>query len=63
MGKEGYFSRLCLEVMEKTGMAVAKSVGTSTSDLVGTVASVVTCTVHAPSVAGVLMIKNDGRSP
>lgn len=44
-------------------MAVAKSVGTSTSDLVGTVASVVTCTVHAPSVAGVLMIKNDGRSP
>lgn len=63
MGKEGCFSRLCPEVMGKTGMAVAKSVGTSTSDLVGTVASVVMSTVHAPSIAGVLMIKNDGRIP
>lgn len=49
--------------MGKTGMAVAKSVGTSTSDLVGTVATVVTCTVCAPSMAGVLTVKPDGRSP
>lgn len=29
MGKEGCFFRLCLEVMGKTGMAVAKSVGSA----------------------------------
>lgn len=44
-------------------MTVTKSVGTSTSDLVGTVASVVTYTVRAPSIAGVLMVRHGGRSP
>lgn len=43
-------------------MTVTKSVGTSTSDLVGTVTSVVTYTVHAPSRAGVLMVKHSGRT-
>lgn len=62
-GKEGCLSRLCPEDMGKTGMAMAKCVGTSTSDLVGTVACVVTYTVRAPSIAGVLMAKHDERSP
>lgn len=49
--------------MGKAGMEVAKCVGTITSDLVGTVACVVTYTVCALSIAGVLMAKHDGRSP
>lgn len=44
-------------------MTVIKSMGTSTSDLAGTVASVMTYIVFAPLVAGVLMVKHDGRSP
>lgn len=49
--------------MGNTGIAVTKSVGTSTSDLVGTVANVVMCTVHAPSIAGLLTSSLTGGAP
>lgn len=44
-------------------MAVSKSVGTSTSDLVVIAASVVTCIVSALLIAGASVVKHDGRSP
>lgn len=63
-GKEGRISRdSVLKPWERQGMAGFKSVGTSTPDLVGSVASVMMYIVFAPLVAGVLMVKHGGRSP
>lgn len=62
--KEGCISGdSVLKSWERQGMTVIKSVGTSTSDLVGTIASVMTYIVFALLLAGVLTVKRDGRNP
>lgn len=62
--KEGCISRdSVLKSWERQGMAVIKSVGTSTSDLVKTIASVMTYIVFALLLAGDLMVKHDERNP
>lgn len=52
-----------LESWERQGVAVIKSMGTNTSDLVGTLASVMTSIAFALLLAGVLTVEHDGRNP
>lgn len=62
--KEGCISGdSVLKSWERQGMAVIKSVGTSTSDLVGTIASMMMYILFTLLLAGVLMVKHDGRNP
>lgn len=64
MEKEGCISGdSVLKSWERQDMAVVESVGTSTSDLVGTIASVMTYIVFALLLAGDLMVKHDERNP